>query len=35
MDSAITRRALVTGRLLAGALVPVAGLFVSGEAAIT
>jgi hypothetical protein len=32
MDSAITRRALVKGGLLAGALVPVAGLFVSGTA---
>ena len=32
MDSAMTRRALVKGGLLAGALIPVTGLFVSGTA---
>jgi hypothetical protein len=32
MDSVITRRALVKGGLIAGALVPVAGLFISGAA---
>jgi hypothetical protein len=32
MDSVITRRALVMGGLIAGALVPVAGLFISGAA---
>jgi hypothetical protein len=32
MDSVITRRALVKGGLLAGALVPVASLFISGAA---
>jgi hypothetical protein len=32
MDRAITRRALVKGGLIAGALVPVAGLFISGAA---
>jgi hypothetical protein len=32
MDRVITRRALVKGGLIAGALVPVAGLFISGAA---
>ena len=32
MDRVITRRALVKGSLIAGALVPVAGLFISGAA---
>jgi High potential iron-sulfur protein len=32
MNRVITRRALVKGGLIAGALVPVAGLFVSGTA---
>lgn len=32
VDRFITRRALVTGGLIAGALVPVAGLLVSGTA---
>jgi hypothetical protein len=32
MDRTITRRALLKGSLVAGALVPVAGLFVSGKA---
>jgi len=32
MDRTITRRALLKGSLVAGALVPVAGLFVSGNA---
>jgi hypothetical protein len=32
MERVITRRALVTVGLIAGALVPVAGLFVSGAA---
>jgi High potential iron-sulfur protein len=32
MDRVITRRALVQGGLIAGALVPVAGLFVCGAA---
>jgi hypothetical protein len=32
MDRVITRRALVTGGLIAGALVPVAGLFISRAA---
>jgi hypothetical protein len=32
MDTVITRRALVKGGLIAGALVPVAGLFISGAA---
>jgi hypothetical protein len=32
MDRVITRRALMKGGLLAGALVPVAGLFISGTA---
>ena len=32
MDKAITRRALVKGGLIAGALVPVAGLFLSSTA---
>ena len=32
MDRVITRRALVKGGLMAGALVPVAGLFISGAA---
>jgi hypothetical protein len=32
MDRVITRRALVKGGLIAGALVPAAGLFISGAA---
>jgi High potential iron-sulfur protein len=32
MNRVITRRALVKGGLIAGALVPVAGLFISGTA---
>jgi hypothetical protein len=32
MDRVITRRALVKGGLIAGALAPVAGLFISGAA---
>lgn len=32
MDSVITRRALLTGGMIAGALVPVAGLLISGAA---
>jgi hypothetical protein len=32
MNRTITRRALVKGSLMAGALVPVAGLFISGAA---
>jgi High potential iron-sulfur protein len=32
MDGVITRRALVKGGLIAGTLVPVAGLFISGAA---
>jgi hypothetical protein len=32
MDGLITRRALVKGGLIAGAFVPVAGLFISGAA---
>jgi hypothetical protein len=32
MDRVITRRALVKGGLIAGALVPVAGLFIGGAA---
>ena len=32
MNRVITRRALVKGSLIAGALVPMAGLFVSGAA---
>jgi hypothetical protein len=32
MDRVITRRALVKGGLIAGALVPVTGLFISGAA---
>jgi hypothetical protein len=32
MDRVITRRALLQGGLLAGALAPVAGLFISGAA---
>jgi High potential iron-sulfur protein len=32
MDRAITRRALLKGSLIAGALVPVAGLFISASA---
>jgi hypothetical protein len=32
MDTVMTRRALVKGSLIAGALVPVAGLFLGGAA---
>jgi hypothetical protein len=32
MDSVITRRALVKGGVIAGAFLPVAGLFISGAA---
>ena len=32
MDRLITRRALVKGGLIAGALLPIAGLFISGAA---
>jgi hypothetical protein len=32
MDGVITRRVLLKGGLIAGALVPVAGLFISGAA---